>query len=127
MKQQGIAKPVYEDIHMPKNISAGIYIAGFAFLLGFGFVWDIIWLAVVGALGMVICVIVQTFKEETEYTLTAAEVEKLEQARIKKSLPRRVVIGIHVDVDKDMGLREFVSVVVTWSLDVVKKRRWRTW
>lgn len=127
MKQQGITKPVYEDIHMPKNISAGIYIAGFAFLLGFGFVWDIIWLAVVGALGMVICVIIQTFKEETEYTLTAAEVEKLEQARMKKSLPRRVGIGIHVDVDKDMGLREFVSVVITWSLDVIKKRRWRTW
>lgn len=126
IKQQGIAKPVYEDIHMPKNISAGIYIAGFAFLLGFGFVWHIVWLIVIALIGMIACIIAQTFKEETEYTITAAEVEKLEKARMKKALPRRLGVGIDTSMDADMGLREFVQAVAAWSLDVIRKRRWHT-
>ncbi len=123
MKQQGITKPVYEDIHMPKNIATGIYIAGFAFLFGFGAVWNILWLVIVAALGIVICVIARTFNEDTEYTLTAAEVEKLENARIKKDQLRQA--AAKPDSDHDMGLREFISTVISWAFGVIKHRRWR--
>jgi hypothetical protein len=54
MKQQGLQKPKYEDIHIPKNTASGIYISLFAFLAGFGFVWHIVWLAVVSLIGIII-------------------------------------------------------------------------
>lgn len=124
MKQTGVPKPVYEDIQMPKNISAGIYIAGFAFLLGFGFVWNIIWLTVVAAIGIIICIIARTFNEDTEYTITAAQVEKLEKARLQKALAR--LKHINTGATEDMGLREFTKTVLNWTLDFIRNKRWRT-
>ena len=125
MKQQGLPEHTFEDIHMPKNTASGIYISVFAFLAGFGFVWNIVWLIIASILGIIICVIARTFNEETEYTLTAEEVEKLESARIKRAL------AAHASKDEgsagDMGLLEFVQVVIKWALDVVKSKRWRSW
>ena len=125
MKQQGIPKPSYEDIHMPNNTASGIYISAFAFLAGFGFVWDIVWLIIVSILGIIVCVITRTFNEETEYTLTADEVEKIERDRI--IVTPAAHRGNDSDTSEDMGLTEFVKVVTKWALDVVKNKRWRTW
>jgi cytochrome o ubiquinol oxidase subunit 1 len=72
----------YEDIEMPKNTAMGIYISGFAFLMGFGFVWHIIWLIALGLIGAVACVIVRSFDEETEYVIPAAEVARIEKNKI---------------------------------------------
>ncbi len=127
MKQQGLPKRAYEDIHMPKNIASGIYISIFAFLAGFGFVWEIIWLVVVSILGIIICVVARTFKENIEYTLTAAEVEKLEAARLKKITASHSAKAKPSDMAEDMGLIEFVQVVLTWAWKVVRKKQWRTW
>lgn len=69
----------YEDIVLPKNTPMGIYIAGFAFLVGFAFVWHIIWLVLLGLLGAIICVVIRTFDEETEYVLPASEIERIER------------------------------------------------
>ncbi len=69
----------YEDIHLPKNTAMGIYISVFVFLMGFAFVWHIYWLALLGIIGAIACVIIRTFDEDTEYVLTAAEVEKIEE------------------------------------------------
>lgn len=74
-------KITYEDIQVPKNTALGMYLAGFIFLVGFAFVWHIIWLIVVGAVGAVACVILRTFDDETEYTLKASEVAKLEKEK----------------------------------------------
>ncbi|MDB5181321.1 MAG: cytochrome ubiquinol oxidase subunit [Candidatus Saccharibacteria bacterium] len=125
MKKQGLPKPVYEDIVMPKNTAAGIYISILAFLAGFGFVWDIFWLAGLSILGIIICVIVRTFNEHTEYTIPAAEVEKLEEARARatKAADAHKV----ADTGEDMGLREFIKVVLKWAWDVIRNKRWRTW
>lgn len=68
----------YKDIHMPKNTAMGIYISGFVFLFGFAIVWHIIWLALVGIVGSIICIIMRTFDEETEYILPAAKVAEIE-------------------------------------------------
>lgn len=123
MKQLHEPKPAYQDIHMPRNTASGIYISIFAFLVGFGFVWHIIWLVVVSMIGVIVCVIVRTFNEDTEYTLSAAQVEELEHSRISKTR------ATHRDGDKDedMGLWEFMSVVVKWAWDVVRNKKWRTW
>ncbi|MBI3589091.1 MAG: cbb3-type cytochrome c oxidase subunit I [Candidatus Liptonbacteria bacterium] len=72
----------YQDIHMPKNTAIGIYISGFAFLLAFAFVWHILWLGLVGLIGAIVCVIIRSFDENTEYVIPAAEI-----ARIEASFP----------------------------------------
>src|SRR5690606_34222750 len=52
IKQQGgLPKPVYQDIHMPKNTASGIYISGLLFILGFAMVWHIWWLAIACFIG----------------------------------------------------------------------------
>jgi cytochrome o ubiquinol oxidase subunit 1 len=77
----------YEDIKMPKNSSAGIIIAGFAFVLGFAIIWHIWWLAIIGLIGAITTGIIRTNNEDSEYTITAAEVERIEtEARAKKEL-----------------------------------------
>jgi cytochrome o ubiquinol oxidase subunit 1 len=82
-RQKGAsARPAhYEDIEIPKNTVAGALIAAGAFLLGFGMVWHIWWLAAAGAVGAAVFAIVRSFEEETEYTLPAAEVARMEAAR----------------------------------------------
>jgi cytochrome o ubiquinol oxidase subunit 1 len=125
MKRQGPAKRVFEDIHMPRNTASGIYISAFAFLVGFGFVWEIVWLVIVSMLGIIVCVVRRTFNEDTEYTITAAEVERLEDARIQKL--QAASGGKDEDMGEDMGLVEFVKVVIRWALDIVRNKRWRTW
>lgn len=72
--------PTYSDIHMPKNTGAGIIIAGFSFLVGFAAVWHIPWLAIIGIIGAVVVTIIRLTDDDTEYTITAAELEKLEHA-----------------------------------------------
>lgn len=82
MKKEGrSAPPAYEDIAMPKNTPIGIYISGFAFLIGFAAVWQIVWLLAVGLTGAVACVIARAFDEETEYVISAAEVAVIEREK----------------------------------------------
>ncbi|HSX46792.1 MAG TPA: cbb3-type cytochrome c oxidase subunit I, partial [Patescibacteria group bacterium] len=125
MKKQGLPKPAFEDIHMPKNIAAGIYISIFAFLAGFGFVWHIVWLIVVSMIGVIVCVVLRTFKEDIEHTLTAAEVQKLESERAQKEKARAILADQASD-EEEMGLMEFVTIVVTWAWGIIKGKRWRT-
>ncbi len=73
------ATPQYQDIHMPKNTGAGIYISGGIFILGFAMVWHMWWLAVLGGLIALVSFIVRAFDDETEYTITAKELEKMEK------------------------------------------------
>ncbi len=80
-KSKGVNPPVYTDFHMPKNTPIGIYISCFVFLIGFAFVWHIIWLAVVSLIGALTCFTIRAFDEDTEYLVTAAEVEKMEKER----------------------------------------------
>jgi len=81
MKEHGAPHQAhYEDIRMPNNTAAGIIIAAFVFLFGFGIVWHIWWLAIVGLLGTFISIVVRAFTEETEYVIPAAEVRRQEEA-----------------------------------------------
>jgi len=69
----------YEDIEVPSNSPLAIIIAGFAFLLGFGCVWHIWWMVILGALGIVLTVFVRTLSDDDhERVITAEEVKALE-------------------------------------------------
>ncbi len=72
----------FEDFSMPKNSGLGLIIAAFVFGLGFGAVWHIWWMAGVGLLGAVITLLVRTFDEETEYTVSASQLAHQEAGLI---------------------------------------------
>jgi cytochrome o ubiquinol oxidase subunit 1 len=73
-----VEKPKYEDIHMPKDTPMGMYIAGFAFVIGFGLIWHIWWMAALGLLGVIVCMIIRLSDDNTDYYVPAAEVERIE-------------------------------------------------
>lgn len=72
--------PHYEDIYIPKNTPIGFFMGAFSFVIGFGLIWHIFWLAALGLIGMIICMIVRLADPETEICLSAAEVAKMERA-----------------------------------------------
>jgi cytochrome o ubiquinol oxidase subunit 1 len=72
---------VYEDIKLPKNTPFGMIIAAFAFLFGFSVVWHIWWLVALAFLGVIASIIIRSTNEDTEYTMTADEVAKMEAAK----------------------------------------------
>lgn len=80
-------KPQYEDIVLPKNTPFGLIIAGCAFVFGFAVVWHIWWLAIVGMLGLIGATIIRMTNDNTEYTLTAKEVAKLESEMAIRNQP----------------------------------------
>ena len=71
-------KTEYTDIHMPSNTPVGMYIAGLAFLIGFGLVWHIWWLATLGLVALITCLVVRSFDENRSYSIPAKEVAKIE-------------------------------------------------
>lgn len=68
----------YEDIHMPKNTPMGMYIAGFAFLFSFGIIWWMWWLAIVGFVGIAVCLIIRLSDDDIDYFVPAEEVKRIE-------------------------------------------------
>ncbi|HYF13089.1 MAG TPA: cytochrome o ubiquinol oxidase subunit I [Candidatus Paceibacterota bacterium] len=78
-KQKGReSKGKIEDIEMPKNTPAGIYIALYSFLFGFGLIWHIWWLALATLVAIVVSIIIRSFEEEIEYKISAKELANIE-------------------------------------------------
>lgn len=76
-----VPNAVYEDIWLPKNSPLSMCIAAGAFAIGFGAIWHIWWLAIAGVLSAVICIIIRTTDDTTDFKLSAAQVAKMEAAR----------------------------------------------
>jgi cytochrome o ubiquinol oxidase subunit 1 len=74
----------YSDIHLPKNTGLGFVNGVCVFLFGFAMIWYIWWLAISCALGMLITIIVRAADDDTDYTLSAAEVERRENLRFQQ-------------------------------------------
>jgi cytochrome o ubiquinol oxidase subunit 1 len=72
----------YADIHMPRNTGVGVFMGGFGVVLGFGLIWHIWWMALLGLAGMVGSFIVRAYDRDVDYYVPAAEVEKIERARM---------------------------------------------
>ncbi|MFT4192921.1 MAG: cytochrome o ubiquinol oxidase subunit I [Comamonas sp.] len=75
------ADSAYEPIHMPRNTGAGVVIGLISILLGFGLIFHIWWLAIIGLVGMIGAFIVRTFDEDTDYYVPVEEVRRIENAR----------------------------------------------
>jgi cytochrome o ubiquinol oxidase subunit 1 len=87
------AEPVYRDIHMPSNTSAGLLVGLFSLALGFAGVWHIWWLAIVGLVGAVGTVIVYSFQDNDGYYIPADTVALIEE--------KRAGAGAHIAVEVD--------------------------
>jgi cytochrome o ubiquinol oxidase subunit 1 len=86
MKERGVAyqRPArYDDIRMPRNTPIAVVLGVLAFVLGFAIVWHIWWLVMVCALLMLAALIARASDDDTEFTLPAAQVEKIEDARFR--------------------------------------------
>ena len=84
-KQDGVAymRPNrYEDIHMPRNTGVGVFMGLFGVVLGFALVWHIWWMAALGLAGMVGSFLVRVYDRDIDYWVPAAEVERIERARL---------------------------------------------
>ncbi|MGO9993036.1 MAG: cytochrome o ubiquinol oxidase subunit I [Steroidobacteraceae bacterium] len=83
MKKGGLprANSGYKPIHMPRNTAAGVIIGGFSFLFGFGLIWHIWWIALVGLLGIVIATITHSFSQHREYFVPADDIARIERLR----------------------------------------------
>ena len=71
----------FADIHMPSNTPAGFVIGVLAFLLGFGLIWHIGWLAGVGVLGILATLILRATQNNPGYIIPAAQVQAIEMQR----------------------------------------------
>jgi cytochrome o ubiquinol oxidase subunit 1 len=89
----------YVDIEMPRNTGIGVIIGGLAFVLGFAMIWYIWWLAIASGLGILIAVAVRTFDDHTEFVMTAAEVQAIEDQR-------RQVLSTLTRVDEHTPVRD---------------------
>ncbi|MBC7708371.1 cbb3-type cytochrome c oxidase subunit I [Polaromonas sp.] len=126
MKRLGQFDQQYEDILIPKNTAVGIYIAILAFLVGFGFVWHINSLVVISLIGIIIIFAKRAFSEDSEYTLRAEEVEKLEAKRIAKVPAHEKEVKSLAD-EEDMSVWDFVRYVITFAMDIIRNKKWKTW
>lgn len=87
-KARGEAHPQqhYHAIHMPKNTGMGFYVSALSFLVAFGLIWHMFWLAGLCSLGIIACTIIRLFVKEPEYTVSAQEIEKIERGVAHEAL-----------------------------------------
>ncbi len=79
MKHSKPEKPhAYHDIHVPRNTGIGVVIGGLSMVVGFALVWHIMWMALIGMLGIAASLIIRLSNDDIEYVITAKELKKLE-------------------------------------------------
>lgn len=74
----------YLPIHMPKSTSAGIYLAAFAFVVGFAMIWHMFLIAGLAFLGLLVTAIGHTFNYKRDFHIPADEVARTETARTEE-------------------------------------------
>jgi cytochrome o ubiquinol oxidase subunit 1 len=67
-------KPVYEDIIMPSNSGVSVAIGILSIAFGFGMIWHIYWLSLIGLFGVIVALLWRNSSDVHEYTIPAAEV-----------------------------------------------------
>ncbi len=85
MKERGVStarRSDYKKIHMPRNTSAGLVLAGFSLVIGFALIWHIWWMAIAGLVGSVIAFIIRSNDDDIDYYVPAEEVARIENARL---------------------------------------------
>ena len=85
-KKDGVARPTrndYKDIVLPKNSGLGVAIGLLCFVFGGAVIWHLWWLAALAFVGVIVVILVRTFNENTEYTMTAEKLyQEAKEARV---------------------------------------------
>ncbi|MGO4174066.1 cytochrome o ubiquinol oxidase subunit I [Bosea sp. TAF32] len=83
MKKRGYKRPLggFRPIHMPRNTSAGLIIAGLATICGFALIWYIWWLAALSFVGVLATAIGHTFNYNRDFHIPAEAVLREEDSR----------------------------------------------
>lgn len=86
MKKRGYKRPLggFRPIHMPRNTSAGLIIAGFATICGFALIWYIWWLAALSFVGVLATAIAHTFNYNRDFHIPAEAVLREEDSRTEQ-------------------------------------------
>ncbi|MFC7394654.1 cytochrome aa3 quinol oxidase subunit I [Scopulibacillus cellulosilyticus] len=83
MKKEGrdkeMHKAPYKPIHMPNNSGVPIIMGVFFFISGFGLVFDWIWMGIVGALGILACMLYRSFETHDHHHIPVDEIERTER------------------------------------------------
>ncbi|CAN0621870.1 cytochrome bo3 ubiquinol oxidase subunit 1 [Burkholderia multivorans] len=88
---QGLGKQAsYQDIHMPSNTSAGLFIGIFSLVLGFAGVWHIWWLAIAGLVGIVATLVIYSSRDNDGYYIPASTVRAIEEKHHRTRVATRV-------------------------------------
>ncbi|MVF10965.1 cytochrome o ubiquinol oxidase subunit I [Ketobacter sp. MCCC 1A13808] len=85
MKEAGTAyqkQDHYAPIHMPKNTSAGILMAGAITAAGFATIWHIWWLAIAGLIGSFIFFLLRAYSNDVDYYVLPDEIKHIESAHL---------------------------------------------
>jgi cytochrome o ubiquinol oxidase subunit 1 len=72
-------QPHYETIHMPKRSATGFVTAFFAVFLGFGLIWHIWWLVILGIIACVGVLLRQAWDMDRDQLIDAAELEAFDR------------------------------------------------
>jgi cytochrome o ubiquinol oxidase subunit 1 len=78
----GVTEPAYETIEVPRNSPTAFVIAFFAVLAGFSLIWGIWWLAILSLLAILATIMVFGWSESRQREIPAAEVARMERARL---------------------------------------------
>lgn len=79
-------KPVYEDILMPINTPYGFIIGMLSFIVCFGLIWHMFWLAGLGMLGIITCLIIHLSNDHVEEIISAKKVKETEEKMHQRML-----------------------------------------
>jgi hypothetical protein len=71
----------------------------------------------VSVIGIIVSFITRTFNEDSEYTIPAEVVEKMEEAQAKKIKELRHEAN---ENEEEMGLLDFIKFVAMWAFGLVK-------
>jgi cytochrome o ubiquinol oxidase subunit 1 len=77
----------YEIVEVPRNSPTGLVVAFFAVVTGFSLIWYIWWLVIAGFLAILVTVLVFGWSENRQREISAAEMARMERARLGLGRP----------------------------------------
>lgn len=86
-KENGLAYKTdnqYAEIHMPKNRTIGVVMAGLLTVCGFAIIWHIWWLVVVSFVATIAAFIISSFNTKHDYYVDVDTVRTTEDAHLKR-------------------------------------------
>ena len=78
---QSARSPEYKPIEMPENSATGFITAFFAVVTGFALIWHIWWMAILGALGAFVTLLVFAFRDRDEFEVPAATLAEFDRSQ----------------------------------------------